>query len=88
MQDKPDWPMQPACRPVFAAVLLQMEADTLTQREAALAASQATQQAELDRLLGKQEERLRAWESGCADMEEKMEQRRKELASEEERCGM
>lgn len=64
---------------------VQMESDALAQREAALAANQATHQAELDSLLAKQEERLRAWEAGCAEMEDRVEEKRKVLAAEEDR---
>lgn len=70
---------------LVCSVLLQFEAQALAQREAALAANQASQQAELDSLLEKQEERLRSWEAGCAEMENKIEESRKQLAAEEER---
>lgn len=63
----------------------QMQSDALAQQEAAVAASQSAHQAELDSLLAKQEERLRAWEAECADMEGVLEQKRKELATEEDR---
>jgi hypothetical protein len=42
-------------------------------------------QSELEGLLSKQEERLRAWEGGCADLEAQLEQRRQLLAAEEQR---
>lgn len=62
-----------------------MESEALDQREAALAASHAAQQAELDGLLAKQEERLKAWEAGCAELEASIEEHRKDLAAEEKR---
>lgn len=68
-----------------ASLAVQMESDALSQREAELAANHASQQAELDSLLAKQEERLKAWEEDCAEVEASIEARRKELAAEEDR---
>jgi hypothetical protein len=62
-----------------------MESEALSQREAALASSHAAQQAELDALLAKQEERLKAWQEGCQELEAQLEARRKELGEEEDR---
>jgi hypothetical protein len=67
------------------SIALQMESEALSQREAALAASHESQQAELDALLGKQEERLKAWQEGCQELEVQLEARRKELGQEENR---
>jgi hypothetical protein len=66
---------------------LQMESEALSQREAALASSHASQQAELDALLAKQEERLKGWQEGCQELEVQLEARRKELGQEESRCA-
>lgn len=64
---------------------VQAASDALATREASLAAQQASLQSELDALLAKQEERLRAWEGGCADLEAQLEQRRAVLQAEEQR---
>lgn len=70
-------------RPPLA--LHQAAAEALAAREASLADTQASLQAELDGLLAKQEERLRAWEAGCAELEAQLEQRRAALDGEEAR---
>jgi hypothetical protein len=64
----------------------QAASDALSARESALASQQASLQAELDALLSKQEERLRAWEAHCGDIEQELETRRAQLAAEEQRC--
>lgn len=75
------------CVPLItsASLAVQMESEALSQREAALAANHASQQAELDSLLAKQEERLKAWEEDCAEVEASIEAHRKQLAAEEDR---
>ena len=65
--------------------LPQAASDALAAREAAVASQQSSLQAELDALLAKQEERLRAWEGGCADLEAQLEKRQAALAAEEQR---
>jgi hypothetical protein len=50
-----------------------------------VASQQSSLQAELDALLEKQQERLRAWEGGCADLEAKLETRRAAVQAEEQR---
>jgi hypothetical protein len=65
-----------------------MASEALAAREASLADSQASLQAELDGLLAKQEERLRSWEAGCAELEAALEARRGQLDGEEARCAI
>lgn len=74
-----------SCSALLLCLACQMESDALSQREAALASSHAAQQAELDALLAKQEERLKAWQEGCQELEAQLEARRKELGDEEDR---
>lgn len=64
---------------------LQSAAAALAAREASLIAQQSSLQADLDVLLAKQEERLRSWEAGCADLEAQLEHRRTQLEAEEQR---
>jgi hypothetical protein len=62
-----------------------MQANALSLRETALKDSQAKLQAELDQLLAKQEERLRAWEAGCLEAEQQLQQRTQGLQQQQDR---
>jgi hypothetical protein len=80
-------PLMLTATALLLSLTLQMESEALSQREAALAASHASQQAELDTLLAKQEERLKVWQEGCQELEAQLDARRKELGQEEDRCA-
>lgn len=75
----------PGAKHNAAMLCAQAASDTLAAREAALAAQQSSLQSDLDALLAKQEERLRAWEGGCADLEAQLEQRKAQLQADEQR---
>jgi DNA repair exonuclease SbcCD ATPase subunit len=78
---------EPDCLPFHPPPPTKAASDALSARESALASQQSSLQAELDALLSKQEERLRAWEAHCADLEQELEQRRAQLTAEEQRWG-
>jgi septal ring factor EnvC (AmiA/AmiB activator) len=63
----------------------QLESDALAAREAKLGEDRARLQAELDQLLGRQEERLRMWEARCAEQEAALEEGRAELEGDKQR---
>ena len=63
----------------------QLESDALAAREAKLGEDRARLQAELDELLGKQEERLRSWEARVTEQEAALEGARQALLDEEHR---
>lgn len=65
-----------------------MELDALSQRDAELNSRAEAQQAELDDLLARQEERLRAWQEGCAEEDARAAAREKEIEAGEQRCGV
>jgi hypothetical protein len=66
--------------------LPQLESDALAAREAKLGEDRARLTAELDELLGRQEERLRAWEGRVAEQEAALEGLRQAASDEEHRC--
>jgi len=64
---------------------VQVESDALAAREAKLGEDRHRLQAELDELLGRQEERLRAWEARCSEQDALIEQRKQQAEEEEQR---
>lgn len=62
-----------------------MESNALAAREAKLAEERVNMQKDLDSLLAKQEERLRAWEASCSEQEVQVARKREDLEHEEKR---